>query len=64
MKGGWGDGYLDEILGYDPARDTWTDAGRMKTPRIHHSVMSLGNISGLCDSVVGKSWDFISRKKN
>ena len=39
---------LDEILRYDPASDTWTAAGRMKTPRAYHSVMSLGDISGLC----------------
>ena len=39
---------LDEILRYDPASGTWTAAGRMKTPRSDHSVMSLGDISGLC----------------
>ena len=45
----------DEILGYDPVRDTWSAAGRMKSPRIQHSsfMMSLGDISGLCDSVDG-----------
>ena len=40
--------YLDEIVRYDPARDTWTAAGRMKIPRRMHSVMSLGDISHLC----------------
>ena len=42
------DNYLDEILSYDPASDTWTAEGRMKTPRAYHSVMSLSDISGLC----------------
>ena len=46
VDGSWN--YLDEILRYDPASDTWTAAGRMKTPRYYHSVMSLGDISGLC----------------
>ena len=40
--------YFDEILRYDPASDTWTAVGRMKTPRYSYSVMSLGNITGLC----------------
>ena len=35
--------FLDEILRYDPARDTWTAAGRMKTPRQSHSVMTLAD---------------------
>ena len=48
LKGGFDGGYLDEILRYDPASDTWTAAGRMKTPRRWHSVISLGDISGLC----------------
>ena len=46
MDGSWN--YLDEILRYDPANDTWTAAGMMKTSRGFHSVMSLGDISGLC----------------
>ena len=57
LKGGSDGGdTLDVILRYDPVRDTWTAAGTMKTPRGHHSVMSLGNISQrLCDPVDG-SW--------
>ena len=46
------------ILQYVPESDTWTNAGRMKTHRDSHSVMSLSDISQLshlCDPVDG-SW--------
>ena len=43
------------ILQYVPESDTWTNAGRMKTHRDSHSVMSLGDISHLCAAVDG-SW--------
>ena len=46
LDGSWN--YLNKILRYDPASDTWTAAGMMKTPRRLHSVMSLGDISHLC----------------
>ena len=50
-----GNDYLDEILRYDPSSDTWTAAGRMKTPRSDHSVMSIGVIPVPCAPVDG-SW--------
>ena len=40
LKGGSDGGdTLDVILRYDPASDTWTDAGRMETPRHSHLVI-------------------------
>ena len=50
-----GRGATDEILQYVPESDTWSNAGRMKTPRQSHSVMSLSDISHLCPPVDG-SW--------
>ena len=40
--------YLDEVQQYDPAEETWTEAGNMKTPRKDHSVMLLSDVSAFC----------------
>ena len=40
--------YLDEVLQYDPAEETWTEAGKMKTPRKDHSVMLLSDVYAFC----------------
>ena len=50
-----GDRATEEILQYVPENDTWSNVGKMKTPRDSHSVMSLSDISHLCAPVDG-SW--------
>ena len=47
--------FLDEVLQYDQAKDTWNKAGNMKTPRHSHSVMTLTDTSPLCPPI-GGSW--------
>ena len=42
--------YLDQIILYNPSADSWTQAGRMSTPRSHHAVTVLPNIGNICSS--------------
>ena len=44
-----GGNYYDDILQYEEKTDTWSPAGKMKTPRAGHSVAPVDDISQFCN---------------